>query len=158
MKEKIAQLGSWLKTKITNYDLYPKVVNFTCDGDDKFQTFFGGIVSVMIRIFIFVIAILLTVMIINKEKSTFSVTSIQKDLTNDKEEHYFAQNDIFYWIKLNWTLFVIFYLSKIEIKQYFCFITFKIYTYLLLYYLFFNFIFSLISFINSYIFKHIAFI
>ena len=83
-----------------NYDLYPKIVNFTCDGDDKFKTFFGGIVSVLIRIFILAIAILLTVMIINKEKSTFSATITQKDLTNDEEKHYFAKNDIFIGLNL----------------------------------------------------------
>ena len=100
MKQKIIQLGSWLKTKITSYDFYPKIVNFTCDGNDKFQTFFGGIVSVMIRVFIFVIAIWLIAMIINKEKSTFSVTTIQKDLTNDEEKHYFAKKDIFIGLSL----------------------------------------------------------
>ena len=100
MKQKIVKLGSLFKTKITNYDLYPKVVNFTCDGDDKFKTFFGGIVSVMIRIVIFVIAILLSTMIINKEKSTFSVTTTQKDLTNDEEKHYFAKKDIFVGLNL----------------------------------------------------------
>ena len=115
MKQKIIKLGSWLKTKITNYDMYPKIFNFTCDGNDKFNTFFGGIVSVMIRIFIFVIAILLTVIIINKEKSTFSVTTTQRDLTNDEEKHYFAKKDIFIGLNLVGLLCRIFYLSKIEI-------------------------------------------
>ena len=118
MKQKIIQLGSLLKTKIMNYDLYPKIVNFTCDGNDKFKTFFGGIVSVLIRIFIFVIAIWLSVMIINKQKSTFSVTTTQKDLTNDEEKHYFAKNDIFIGLNLVGLFWlIVFYLPKIEIYK-----------------------------------------
>ena len=54
----------------------------------------------MIRILIFALAVWLIIMIINKEKSTFSVTTIQKDLTNDEEKHYFAKNDIFIGLNL----------------------------------------------------------
>ena len=64
MKQKIFNLCSKLKIKITHYDLYPKIVNFTCDENDKFKTFFGGIMSVMIRILIFALAVWLIIMII----------------------------------------------------------------------------------------------
>ena len=94
------KLGSLLQTKITRSDLYPNVVNFICDSKEKFKTFFGGIVSIMLRIMIFVIAVLLIVTIINRSNLTFSLTTIQKDLTIDEEKHYFAKNDIFIGLSL----------------------------------------------------------
>ena len=100
MKQKMVRFGSWLKTKIIHSDLYPKVVNFSCDDKGKFKTLFGGIVSVMLRIMIFTIAVSLIVEIFSKSNSKFSLTTIQKDLTNDEEKHYFAQNDIFIGLNL----------------------------------------------------------
>ena len=101
MKQKIFKFWYLLKTKITHSDLYPKVISFTCDSKGKFKTFFGGIVSIMLRIMIFVIAVLLIVTIINRSNSSFSLTTIQKDLTVDEEKkHYFAMNDIFIGLSL----------------------------------------------------------
>ena len=55
----------------------------------------------MLRIMIFVIAVLLIVTIINRSNSSFSLTTIQKDLTVDEEKkHYFAMNDIFIGLSL----------------------------------------------------------
>ena len=57
MKQSVWGFAFWTKKIITSTDLYPKVVNFTWDGKDQFQTFFGGIVSMIIRIFTFAIAV-----------------------------------------------------------------------------------------------------
>ena len=100
MRQKILKVWSCVHSKITHSDLYSKTVNFTCDGKDKFQTFFGGVVSIIIRIFIIAIAISLSVTIVQRSNSTFSVTTFQRDLANDKENHYFAKNDIFFNLKL----------------------------------------------------------
>ena len=80
--------------------MYSKTVNFTCDRKENFQTFFGGVVSIIIRIFIIAIAISLSVTIFQRSDSKLSVTTIQRDLENDKEKHYFAKNDIFVNLKL----------------------------------------------------------
>ena len=93
-------IWSFVYSKITHSDLYPKTVSFTWDGKEKFQTFFGGVVSVIIRIFIIAIATSLSVTIVQRSNSTFSVTTFQRDLANDKENHYFAKNDIFFNLKL----------------------------------------------------------
>ena len=100
MKQKILKVWSCVHSKITHSDLYSKTVNFTCDGKEKFQTFFGGAVSIIIRIFVIAIAISLSVTIVQRSNSTFSVTTFQRDLANDKENHYFAKNDIFFNLKL----------------------------------------------------------
>ena len=100
MRQKILKVWSCVHSKITHSDLYPKTVSFTCDGKEKFHTFFGGIVSIIIRIFIIAIAISLIITIVQRNNSTFSVTTFQKDLTNDSEKHYFAKNDIFFNFKL----------------------------------------------------------
>ena len=100
MRQKILKVWSYVHLKITHSDLYSKTVNFTCDRKEKFQTFFGGVVSIIIRIFIIAIAISLSVTIFQRSDSTFSITTIQRDLANDKEKHYFAQNDIFFNLKM----------------------------------------------------------
>ena len=46
------KFGGFIKQKITDFDLYPKTINFTLWGKDQFQTFFGGTVSLVIRILI----------------------------------------------------------------------------------------------------------
>ena len=96
MKQKILKIWPCIHSKITHSDLYSKTFNFTFDGKVKFQTFFGGVVSIIIRIFIIAIAISLSVTIVQRSNSTFSVTTFQRDLANDKEKHYFAKNDIFF--------------------------------------------------------------
>ena len=100
MKQKILKIWPCIHSKITQSDLYSKTFNFTFDGKEKFQTFFGGVVSIIIRVFIIAIAISLSVTIVQRSNSTFSVTTFQRDLTNDKEKHYFAKNDIFFNLKM----------------------------------------------------------
>ena len=46
------KFGSFIKQKVIDFDLYPKTINFTLWGKDQFQTFFGGTVSLVIRILI----------------------------------------------------------------------------------------------------------
>ena len=100
MKQKMINLGLFFKSKITNSDMFPLVVNFTCDGKNNFQTFFGGFLSIIIKMLVFGIAISLTITIIQKGNSSFNVTTIQQDMTSDEEKYYFAQKDIFIGITL----------------------------------------------------------
>ena len=100
MKQKMINLGLFFKSKITNSDMFPLVVNFTCDGKNNFQTFIGGFVSIIIKMLVLAIAISLTITIIKKGNSSFNVTTIQQDMTSDEEKYYFAQKDIFIGITL----------------------------------------------------------
>ena len=100
MKQKIIKIGWFFKSKIFDSDMFPLIVNFTCDGKNHFRTFFGGFVSIIIKMLVLAIAILLTITIISKGNSSFNVTTIQQDMTNDNEKYYFTQKDIFIGITL----------------------------------------------------------
>ena len=96
MKNTFLKFGFLVKQKIIESDLYPKVISFTWDGKTKFKTFFGGIVALIIRLIVLLIFISLVVTIFKRENLTYTVTNTQKDLTNDSEKHYFAQNDVYF--------------------------------------------------------------
>ena len=90
-KSVIAKLGSWTKEKILSHDHYSKSVNFSFNGNDSFETFLGGLVSMTIKLGVLVIAILLTISIFQRDNTSTSVYKIFKDITNDQEKHYFAK-------------------------------------------------------------------
>ena len=91
VKSVLVKFGSWAKGRIHSQDHYSKSVNFSFNGDNSFETLFGGLVSVTIKLGVLVIAILLTISIFQRDNTSTSVYKIFKDITNDQENHYFAK-------------------------------------------------------------------
>ena len=54
----------------------------------------------IIKVSIFVISVSLLITIFQRSNFSFYVSTIQKDLTNDNEKHYFAKNDVYFAIEL----------------------------------------------------------
>ena len=88
--------GRWIST-----DLYPTRIGFTYHGDQDFKTLLGGIVSNFIRLGVLVVAIILTVTVVQRGKITTGINTIFKDLTNDDTKHYFAKDNVYFAFKLN---------------------------------------------------------
>ena len=80
-KSVIVKLGSWVKGKVQSQDHYSKSVNFSFNGHDSFETLFGGLVSVTIKLGALVIAILLTISIFQRDNTSTSVNKVIKDIT-----------------------------------------------------------------------------
>ena len=76
--------------------MYPKVIHFTYQGKDEFKTLFGGIVSLIIKIFIIAIALSLIITIIQRGNSSYSINTVFKDNTDSEDIHYFAKNDVYF--------------------------------------------------------------
>ena len=88
---------NWMKEKITQWDLYPKVVTFTYEGKSAHKSFIGGIISFTVQLITLIILISSTITVFQKGKSSNSINSVAKNLTNDTEKHYFAQNNQVYF-------------------------------------------------------------
>ena len=90
-KSILNKFGSWTKNKIKSHDHYSKSVNFSFDGHDSFDTFLGGLTTVVIKLGVIIIAILLTISIFQRDNTSTNVNKIIQDITNDQEKHYFAK-------------------------------------------------------------------
>ena len=82
-------------------DMYSKRISLTYNGDDEFKSLFGGVVSTVIRLIVFVISIMLLVTIFQRGKTTQSINKIFRDITNDETKHYFAKDNVYFAFKLN---------------------------------------------------------
>ena len=101
LKNGALSFAKLVKSKIISIDLYPTTVNFTYEGQDSFKTLFGGLTSLVIQCATLLIAVILMVTIFNKQKTTFNVNKIIRDITNDPTKHYFAQNlDVYFAVRL----------------------------------------------------------
>ena len=81
--------------------IYQKTITFTYNGRPSYQSFVGGSLSVLVQIVVFIIMVLSTVTIFQRGKTSTSINTIAKDLTNDPESHYFTQkNQVYFAIKL----------------------------------------------------------
>ena len=80
--------------------MYPTQVNFTIKGDTEFKTLLGGVVSAVVRCFVFIAALILSVSIFQRSKVNVSINTVFKDLTYDSEKHYFAKDKVFFALKM----------------------------------------------------------
>ena len=101
LKRALFWISTWLKEKITLWDIYQKTITFTYNGRSSYQSFIGGSLSVLVQIAVTIIMVLSTITIFQRGKTSTSINTIAKDLTNDPENHYFTQNNqVYFGIKL----------------------------------------------------------
>ena len=81
----------WAKKQITSQDNYSKTVWMSFNGNDSYQTFYGGATTLLIKIGVLIISVLLTISIFQKGNTTTSVNRVIQDITNDPTKHYFAK-------------------------------------------------------------------
>ena len=96
-KNILLKVGRWSKKKIKAYDMYPNSVAITYKGKQKFTTLFGGIVSIVISLSLFVVAIVLCIKIFQRANTTISMNNQFKDNTDDTRKHYFSKNKEVYF-------------------------------------------------------------
>ena len=75
-------------------------LSLTYKGKDKFKTLGGGIISIIVKLITFAVALTLTVTVFQRGKSATSINTIYKDLTNDQTKHYFMKDTIYFGLKL----------------------------------------------------------
>ena len=56
-KSSLIRFISWTQNKIKSQDHYSKSVSLSCNGEDSFNTLLGGLVTVVIKLGVIVIAI-----------------------------------------------------------------------------------------------------
>ena len=78
----------WIQNTITENDLYYKKVTLRYKGKESFKSLYGGIVSTIIILFLFIDFIILTSVIFTYGDSTHFLKTIIKDLVDDKTLHY----------------------------------------------------------------------
>ena len=78
---------------ITKNDIYERKVTFMHNGKDGFKTIWGGLVSTMIIIVLFLVFLGLFIQLVTFKNSTYNVRTIIKDLLDDTTKHYIAEND-----------------------------------------------------------------
>ena len=106
-KEKINKrskrsFGSRIAEHFKNLDLYGKNIMLTYEGNEKFKTHIGALISLWILMMVTTyLALQLRVMIL-KNNTSFSKNSLQKDLTNDNEVHYIGAGNIDLGFKIDY--------------------------------------------------------
>lgn len=73
------------KEAVHDFDMFGKSITFTYKGKEEFTTFFGGLISIAIRIVMFLyICLQLNILIMKKDTNT-STNLLVQDLVNDKK-------------------------------------------------------------------------
>ena len=67
-------------SKVKNCDLFPQNILLTYKGNDKFTTFFGGVVSILIMALLFVYGVSLFIIMINRADSSKSKSTEYRNL------------------------------------------------------------------------------
>ena len=79
----LSKLTKWTRNRVTEADSYASTVQMTFNGNKKFTTFYGGVVSLMIKTVIIMYAVLLTIRIFRRSDSEKLASTMVRDLTYD---------------------------------------------------------------------------
>ena len=96
----LKKLANWTRSKITEADSYASTVHLTFNGKKEFCTFYGGVVSLMIKTVIIMYAVLLTIRIFRKSDSEKLASTMVRDLTYDDEKHYIGKGNFAFAVRL----------------------------------------------------------
>lgn len=80
------KVASWLKSRITKSDFYPQTVSLTYQGQSGFQTFFGGLISLVILVVMISYSIRILLIMIQKEETTVTLNRVINDIQNNPIE------------------------------------------------------------------------
>ena len=92
--------GNWIGQKINGADSYSSTVQMTFNGKTEFTTFYGGCVSILIKVIIWLYAGLLVTRILSRSDSQKSASTMIKDLTYETEKHYIGKDTFAFAVKL----------------------------------------------------------
>lgn len=79
--------------KITEFDIFGQTINFTYKGKDEFQTLFGGLVSICIKIIMVLYLYLQLNILIYKKDTSTSTNSLVRNLRVDSEALQIVDSD-----------------------------------------------------------------
>ena len=79
---------SWGKGFIVDNDIFGIDIKLTYKGKNSFQSFYGGIVSIVLKLAIILSFILLSVIIFAYGNTKVSTKTVVKDLLDDTTKHY----------------------------------------------------------------------
>ncbi|CAI2383865.1 unnamed protein product [Moneuplotes crassus] len=82
-------------------DIYGKPIVMTYDGADKFKTFMGAVISLLIMSTIFVYFLFGIRDVVSKSETSMSKNTIFTDLENDKEVHYIGEKGIMFGFSID---------------------------------------------------------
>lgn len=98
----LKKFAQWTKNKVKSADSYATTVQMTFNGKRKFSTFYGGIISLIIKTIIIMYAILLTIRIFRKSDSEKLTSTMIKDLSKDTEQHFIGKGTFAFAVRLIW--------------------------------------------------------
>ena len=90
-------LGGAIKRTVTKFDLFSQKIMFTYKGQSSFSTFFGGLVSLWIFIFIGIYATFLTQTMIYRQNSNNSLSTEVVDLITNDQDYYPVEGQSIYY-------------------------------------------------------------
>ena len=94
------QLSNWAWKKVTQADNYASIVQMTFNGKKEYSTFYGGVVSLMIKTTIIMYAVLLIIRIFRRSDSEKIASTMVRDLTYDTEKHYIGKGNFAFAVRL----------------------------------------------------------
>ena len=92
MGSKFRKVFGYFASTVKSGDLYGKKIMMTYKGEDSFKTVYGGVISLFIKLALFIYAILLISVILNKGDTKKTVNTTTKDTTNDNTKHYIGRS------------------------------------------------------------------
>ena len=82
----------WLTKRVQSFDVYGRTITFTYKGHDQYNTFVGGVTSIVIMSIIFVYAVNLFTVMINRKDTNSTVNTVINDLSQDNNPLYLANS------------------------------------------------------------------
>ena len=75
----------YISESIKDFDVYGKTITFTYKGKDQYKTFIGGVISIIMLIIALLYGVNLFIIMIGRDNTNTTVSTIIKDLSNDSE-------------------------------------------------------------------------
>ena len=87
----LVKICSYICSKVKSNDFYTKQITFSYNQEDGFKTILGGVVSIAIKLILFVYALALISVIINRSDTKRSVNTTVKNLALDDTKYYIGK-------------------------------------------------------------------
>ena len=85
---------SWTWGCIQDCDIFTQTVNFTFNGKTNYSTLYGGLISLLVRIWSISYAIALIITVFKKNDTKGNSNIFYSDLANSVEKEYIGQNNV----------------------------------------------------------------
>ncbi|CAI2382333.1 unnamed protein product [Moneuplotes crassus] len=97
----LGQTANAFTGQIKSFDMYPKTISFTFNGEEEFKTLIGGTVSLVIKVVIIMYSYLMLRIMIDRKDTQKSVNTIVTDILNDNNPVFINVSDFQFAVQIS---------------------------------------------------------